>query len=188
MLELLLNCSWRFEQCQYMCLVFCFSLWMCPYPPGSGFSFSGSACLVHLTAGVWIPLVCGPCSTAVSLFQGVTQAVAAVSSSTAVSHWAHWLLAAVQPECSPGFGNSFQLWCSSCTHQKAGDGAPGWGLDFSLLIVSKFSVDDKTSSLRDPVTFASVYLFTYLTRFFFWVVISRGSSTFFHFSDSPVLV
>lgn len=154
-LELLLNRSRRFEQCQYMYLVFCFPLWICPYPPGSGFSFAGSACPAHLTAGMWIPLVCGPCWAAVSLFPWVAQAVA-VSAAAQRCHSEHTGYLLLFNQCSPSFGDSFQLCCSSCTHQRAGADAQGWGLDFSLLIVSDFSVD-KTSSLT-PVTFVSVPL------------------------------
>lgn len=99
---------------------------------------------------------------------------------------AHWLLAAVNPECSPGFGHSLQLCCSSCTHQKADDGAQGWGLDFSLLIVSEFSVGDKTSSLKEIQLHLFLYLFK---RLLFLSHISRGSSTFFplHWQHCPCL-
>lgn len=63
-----------------MCLGFCFPLWTCPYLHGCGFNFAGGgkvlpASPVRLTARMWAPLVCGPCSTVVSLFHWVTQAV-----------------------------------------------------------------------------------------------------------------
>lgn len=108
-----------------------------------------------------------------------------VSSSTAVSHRARCWLAVVQPECSPSSGDGFQLWCSSCTHQKADGGARGWGLDFSLLIVSEFSVDGKTSSLKEIQLHLFLYLFKTLL---FLSCISTGSSIFFHFTDSTVFV
>lgn len=98
-----------------------------------------------------------------------------VSSSTAASHWALWLLALVNPECSPSFVDTLQLWCSSCTHQKAGDRAQGRGLHFSLLIVSEFSVDDKSSSVK----VIQLHLFLYLfKRLPFLNRISGGSSLF----------
>lgn len=67
--------------------------------------------------------------------------------------------------------------------KKAGRSAWGWGLDFSLLIVPQCSVHDKTSSLKGIQLHLFLYLFKTLLSF-----ISRGSSTFFHFTDSTVLV
>lgn len=150
------NRSWRFEQCQYMCLVFCFPVWICPYPLALVSALQVLLALAHLTAGMWIPVVCGPCWAAVSLFHWVAQAVA-VSAAARRCHTEHTGYLLLYNQCSPNFGVSFQLCCSSCTHRRAGAAAKGWGLDFSLLIVSEFSVDDKTSSLT-PVTFVSVPL------------------------------
>lgn len=52
MLELLLHCSWGFEQCRYVCLGFCFPLWTCLYPHGCGFS-SVDGGKVLLALSVW---------------------------------------------------------------------------------------------------------------------------------------
>lgn len=71
-------CSWGFRQGQYVCWGLLSSLNV-SIPVWLWFQLcrwgQGPACPVLLTAGIWVPLACGPFSTAVSLCHWVTQAV-----------------------------------------------------------------------------------------------------------------
>lgn len=152
----------------------------------------GPACPVCLTAGMWALLVCDPCSVVVSLFHWVTQALT-INSSKATSRWTHHFLAAINAVLQVTLNPSPRaaIVSSCCVHpipiKKAGTGRQGWSFDFSLVILFKFSVDDKTSSVKE----VQLHLFLYLFKTFFFVTgcsISRPCAFFpLHWQHCPCL-
>lgn len=129
----------------------------------------GPACPVCLTAGMWAPLVCGPYSIVVSLFHWVTQALT-INSSKATLHWTHHFVAVVNAalqvtlNCSP----KAAIVSSCCVHPIPIKKLALADKDEVLISVwwycSKFSADDKTSSVKE----VRLHLFLYLFKTFFF--------------------
>lgn len=100
MLQLLLNSSWGFEQCWYVCLGFCFRLWTCPYLHGCGFSFAGGGkVLLALSAWQWgceLLWFVVPAQQWCPYFTGWHSLWLTIKSNKATSYWTHRFLAAVR--------------------------------------------------------------------------------------------
>lgn len=152
----------------------------------------GPACPVRLTVGMWAPLVCGPCSTVVSLFHWVTQSVTDYQ-----QQQSNIILNAQVPCCCKGRVLQVTLKCSQSAAIVYSCGVHPVPIkklvmiykDGALISVWWYSLGSQLMIRPAQLKRYSYICFcAYLKDIFFSERhVNRGSCTFFHFTDSTVL-